>query len=65
MVLLHQLRLLIMTLEGQGFVAYIPFGLSYFGKRRLNIGANLGPGTSYFNLEKLFICGSVNIGLRF
>ncbi|MDP4844315.1 MAG: hypothetical protein NWR83_07615 [Salibacteraceae bacterium] len=54
-----------MTLEGQGFVAYIPFGLSYFGKRRCSIGANLGPGTSYFNLEKLFIYGSVNIGLPF
>lgn len=54
-----------MTLEGQGFVSYIPFGISYFGNGSLNLGANIGPGTSYFKLENVFIYGNLYIGFRF
>lgn len=54
-----------MTLNGQGFVACLTFGLSFLGKRMLNIGASLGLGASYFDQEKLFIYGSLNLGLRF
>jgi len=52
-------------IDGEGFVSYIPFGVSYFGKRPLNIGANIGPGTSYFNFENVLIYGNLNIGFRF
>lgn len=54
-----------MTFEGQGFVSYIPLGISYFGKNKLNFGIDLGPGTSYFNLEKILLYGNIKIGVRF
>ena len=52
-------------IDGEGFVSYIPFGVNYFGIRSLNIGANIGPGTSYFNFENVLIYGNLNIGFRF
>jgi hypothetical protein len=54
-----------MTFEGQSFVSYIPIGISYFGKKSINIAADLGADTSFFNLDKVFIYGHLKIGLRF
>lgn len=51
--------------EGEGFVAYIPIGISYFGKKSLNIAADIGPGTSYFTIENVVIYGNLKIGIRF
>lgn len=52
-------------IDGEGFVSYIPLGISYLGKRSLIIGANVGPGTSYFNFQNILIHGNLNVGVRF
>ena len=54
-----------LNFEGQGFIAYIPIGINYFGKKSIQITADIGPGTSYFNFEKIYLYGNLKFGVRF
>lgn len=54
--------------DGNGFLMYLPVGLSYFGGKRLNLGADIGPGTTFtrnYNGSYLIVYGSFKIGFRF
>ena len=47
---------------GNGFMIYIPVGLSYFGKGKLSLGIDFGPGTTTVTQ---FFYGNFRVGFRF
>jgi hypothetical protein len=47
-------------------VSYIPLGVSYFGKKGLNLGVDIGPSNYYDGYESvIFIYGNIKFGIRF
>jgi len=48
-------------------VTYIPLGVSFFGKKGLNLGIDLGPSyfTDGYSDNFIFIYGNVKLGIRF
>ena len=55
-------------IEGNGFLIYLPVGLSYFGRKNLNLGIDIGPATTFvrnYNGSYLNVYGNFKIGFRF
>ena len=53
---------------GDGFFAYIPIGISYFGKKRLNLGLDVGAGSTFKKYHEkidIYPYGNFRIGFRF
>lgn len=54
--------------SGKGFLVYFPIGLSYFGKKKLSVGLDIGPGTTFvkqYNGHSIIIYGNIKAGFRF
>ncbi len=53
---------------GHGFLIYLPVGFSFYGKGKLNLGIDIGPGTTFVNSSSrsmIIIYGNFKIGFRF
>lgn len=58
----------IRIVEGNGLLIYLPVGLSYFGGKGLNLGVDIGPGTTFtktYNGNYLIVYGNFKVGFRF
>ncbi|MGR3810871.1 hypothetical protein [Jiulongibacter sp. NS-SX5] len=48
---------------GKGYLGYLPVGLSYFGKKGLNLGIDAGPASTF--QDPPFLYAGLRIGKRF
>ncbi|MEN8251801.1 MAG: hypothetical protein ABFS32_22970 [Bacteroidota bacterium] len=55
-------------MRGRGILVYLPIGMSYNGKKRLSLGLDIGPGTTFvrsYSGHYVIIYGNLKIGIRF
>jgi len=55
-------------ITGKGFIVYLPIGINYIGKRRLNLGIDIGPSSTFVKNNSgtyLSVYGNLKIGYRF
>lgn len=52
-------------LDAQGVLAYVPLGMSYFGKQGFNIGIDVGPGVVMSDETTFVPYGNLKLGYRY